>query len=58
MADVDVRYLDVTLSAQVVDLRGLDLVDDLHQARAVRQVAVVQLHVWTERETDAETRAG
>lgn len=38
-------YLDVTLSAQVVDLCRLHLVDDLHQTRAVGQVAVVQLHV-------------
>lgn len=42
----------MTLSAQVVDLRGLHLVDDLHQTRAVCQVAVVQLHVLTKRRTD------
>lgn len=39
------HYLDVTLSAQVVDLRRLHLVDDFHQARAVSQIAIVQLHV-------------
>lgn len=38
-------YLDVTLGPQVVDLCGFNLVDDLHQTRAVRQIAVVQLHV-------------
>lgn len=48
----DWRYLDVTLGAQVVDLRGLHLVDDLHQTRAVCQIAVVQLHVLTERRTN------
>lgn len=52
VADVDWRYLDVTLGAQVVDLRGLHLVDDLHQTRAVGQIAVVQLHVLTERRTN------
>lgn len=54
VADVDWRYLDVTLGAQVVDLRGLHLVDDLHQTRAVCQIAVVQLHVLTERQTDKQ----
>lgn len=52
------HYLDVTLSAQVVNLGGLDLVDDLHQTRAVRQIAVVQLHVWTKRRTNAGRHAG
>lgn len=41
-----ITYLDVTLSAQVVDLRRLHLVDDLHQTGAVGQVSVVQLHVF------------
>lgn len=49
---VALQYLDVTLSAQVVDLVGLDLVDDLHQTRAVRQIAVVQLHVLRKRRTN------
>lgn len=35
----------MALGPQVVDLGGFDLVDDLHQASAVRQVPVVQLHV-------------
>lgn len=35
----------MALGPQVVDLGGFDLVDDLHQAGAVRQVPVVQLHV-------------
>ena len=39
------HYLDMTLSAQVVDLCRLHLVDDLHQARAVSQIAIMQLHV-------------
>lgn len=52
VAVVALQYLDVTLSAQVVDLGGLDLVDDLHQTCAVRQIAVVQLHVLTERWTN------
>lgn len=39
------HYLDVALSAQVVDLCRLHLVDDLHQTRAVSQIAIVQLHV-------------
>lgn len=39
------HYLDVTLGAQVVDLRRLHLVDDLHQTGAVGQIAIVQLHV-------------
>ena len=39
------NYLDMTLSAQVVDLSGFDLIDDLHQACAVCQVPVMQLHV-------------
>lgn len=38
-------YLDVALGAQVVDLCGLHLVNDLHQARAVSQVPIMQLHV-------------
>lgn len=48
------QYLDVTLSAQVVDLGGLHLVDDLHQTCAVRQIAVVQLHILT-KETDTHS---
>lgn len=48
---VGLQYLDVTLSAQVVDLGGLDLVDDLHQTRAVGQITVVQLHVLKKRQT-------
>lgn len=55
---VALRYLDVALRAQVVDLGGLDLVDDLHQTRAVRQVAVVQLHVLTRRRRDVSTGFG
>lgn len=39
------HYLYVTLSAQVVDLRRLHLIDDLHKARAVGQITVMQLHV-------------
>ena len=33
------------LCPEVVNLRGLGLVDDLHQAVAVYQVAVVQDHL-------------
>lgn len=39
------HYLDVTLSAQVVDLCRLHLVDDLNQTCAVSQIAIMQLHV-------------
>lgn len=39
------HYLDVTLSAQVVDLCRLHLVDDLHKTRAVSEIAIMQLHV-------------
>lgn len=38
-------HLDVALGSEVVDLGGLHLVDDLHEAGAVGEVAVVQLHV-------------
>ncbi len=45
MTVLHICYLDVTLSTQIVDLCGLHLVDDLHQARAVCQIAIMQLHV-------------
>lgn len=52
----------MALGPQVVDLGGFDLVDDLHQASAVRQVPVVQLHVcvqvWTESGEDREPGKG
>ena len=35
----------MALGSEVVDLGGLHLVDDLHEAGAVSEVAVVQLHV-------------
>ncbi len=37
--------LDVGLSAQVVDLGGEDLGDDMNQAGRVRQVTVVKTHL-------------
>lgn len=39
-------YLDVTLGSQVVYFCGFDFIDNLHQARAVSQVPIVQLHVY------------
>ena len=39
------RDLDVRLCAEVVDLRRLDLGDDVHEVGAVAQVAVVQLEL-------------
>lgn len=38
-------HLDVALGSEVVDLGRLHLVDDLHEAGAVGEVTVVQLHV-------------
>lgn len=54
MRDVFVgsHYLDMTLSAQVVDLCRLHLVDDLHQTCAVSQITIVQLHVWQTHKTN------
>lgn len=39
-------YFDVALGSQVVDLCGFYFINDLHQAGAVSEVAVVQLHVF------------
>ena len=39
--------LDVALSAEVVDFRGLDLADDVNEAGGVSEIPVVQGHLGT-----------
>lgn len=41
-----VTHLDMALSSQVVNLRGFDFINDLHQAGAVCEIPIVQLHVF------------
>lgn len=41
-----VTHLDMALSSQVINLRGFDCIDDLHQAGAVCEIPIVQLHVF------------
>lgn len=41
-----VFYLDVTLCSQVVYFCGFDFIDNFHQACAISQVPIVQLHVY------------
>lgn len=43
---LEATHLDVTLSSQVVYLSGFDFIDNLHQAGAVSEITVVQLHVF------------
>lgn len=43
---LEATHLDMALSSQVVYLSGFDFINDLHQAGAVREITVVQLHVF------------
>ena len=47
------RHLDMRLRPKIVDFRGLYLRDDVNETRRVRQVPMVENHLWSWDEADS-----